>query len=117
MSESNVDQFRIALSADFLQADFSPSYPMFDLSPLQKDVRIQLEYIAPVNGEMSSEALKEFDALIKKITQMGFLNQLPNHKNDFEVQRILKAFVTAEQIVRYTELFDIHSKEEASDEQ
>ena len=60
---------------------------------------------------------KEFDALIKKITQMGFLNQLPNHKNDFEVQRILKAFVTAEQIVRYTELFDIHSKEEASDEQ
>ncbi|MGA0405372.1 MAG: dehydrogenase, partial [bacterium] len=64
MSESNVDQFRIALSADFLRADGSPSYPMFDLSLLQKDERIQLEYVAPVNGEMSSEALKEFDALI-----------------------------------------------------
>ncbi|MEY3045996.1 MAG: hypothetical protein RL242_2838, partial [Pseudomonadota bacterium] len=37
MSESNVDQFRIALSADFLRADGSPSYPMFDLSLLQKD--------------------------------------------------------------------------------
>ena len=64
MSESNVDQFRIALSADFLRADGSPSYPMFDLSLLQKDEHIQLEYVAPVNGEMSSEALKEFDALI-----------------------------------------------------
>ncbi|MGA1166537.1 MAG: dehydrogenase, partial [bacterium] len=64
MSESNVDQFRIALSADFLRADGSPSYPMFDLSLLQKDERIQLEYVAPVNGEMLSEALKEFDALI-----------------------------------------------------
>jgi hypothetical protein len=43
---------------------------MFDLSPLQKDVRIQLEYIDPVNGEMSSEALKEFrcaDTLILQI--------------------------------------------------
>jgi len=77
------------------------------------------QWLAPHFPDASNEVKqhKEFDALIKKITQMGFLNQLPNHKNDFEVQRILKAFVTAEQIVRYTELFDIHSNEEASDEQ
>ena len=64
MPESNVDQFRIALSADFLRADGSPSYPMFDLSTLQRDERIQLEYVAPVNGEMVADTLKEFDALI-----------------------------------------------------
>lgn len=77
------------------------------------------QWLAPHFPDASNEVKqhKEFDALIKKITQMGFLNQLPNHKNDFEVQRILKAFVTAEQIARYTELFDIHSKEETSDEQ
>jgi D-3-phosphoglycerate dehydrogenase len=62
--ESNVDQFRIALSADFLRVDGSPSYPMFDLSTLQRDERIQLEYVPPVNGEMVADALKEFDALI-----------------------------------------------------
>jgi D-3-phosphoglycerate dehydrogenase len=60
----NEDKFRIALSADFLRSDGSPSYPMFDLSPLHQDERIKLEFIPPVNGEMIAESMREFDALI-----------------------------------------------------
>lgn len=76
------------------------------------------QWLAPHFPDVSNEVKqqREFDALIKRITQMGFLNPLPNHKNDFEVQRILKAFVTAEQIVSYTTLFDLQSEQEASDE-
>lgn len=64
MPAINKDKFRVALSADFLRSDGSPSYPMFDLSPLQKDERIKLEFIPPVNGEMIAESIKDFDALI-----------------------------------------------------
>ena len=64
MSPKTEDKFRIALSSDFLRPDGSPSYPMFDLSALQSDERVQLEYVSPVNGAMTSDALKEFDALI-----------------------------------------------------
>ena len=64
MSPKTEDKFRIALSSDFLRPDGSPSYPMFDLSALQSDERVQLEYVSPVNGTMTSDALKEFDALI-----------------------------------------------------
>ena len=64
VSPETEDKFRIALSSDFLRPDGGPSYPMFDLSALQSDERIQLEYVSPVNGAMTSEALKEFDALI-----------------------------------------------------
>ncbi|WP_446030021.1 DUF4194 domain-containing protein [Lelliottia amnigena] len=41
---------------------------------------------------------RDMDALIKKVTEMGFLSALPNHADDFEVQRIIKAMVSAEQI-------------------
>ena len=64
MSPKTEDKFRIALSSDFLRPDGSPSYTMFDLSALQSDERVQLEYVSPVNGAMTSDALKEFDALI-----------------------------------------------------
>ena len=64
MSASSNQKFRIALSSDFLRPNGSLSYPMFDLSALQSDERIKLEYVSPVNGAMTSDALKEFDAII-----------------------------------------------------
>ena len=36
--------FRVALSADFLTADGSPAYPMFDLSPLDA-AGVEYEYV------------------------------------------------------------------------
>jgi phosphoglycerate dehydrogenase-like enzyme len=64
MSAPSNQKFRIALSSDFLRPDGSLSYPMFDLTPLQNDERIEMEFVTATNGEMSGDVLKDFDALI-----------------------------------------------------
>jgi hypothetical protein len=61
-----------------------------------------LPYFPEVGNEVKQR--RELDALIKKIEEMGFLAALPKHTDDFEVPRILKAFVTAEQIVEFNQL-------------
>lgn len=57
-------KFRVALSADFLKSDGSPAYPMFDLTPMSADPRIELTFVAPVNGVMPASVFKDQDALI-----------------------------------------------------
>jgi len=42
---------------------------------------------------------KDFNALINKVKEMGFISLLVNHQDEFEVQRIIKALINAEQIV------------------
>ncbi len=42
---------------------------------------------------------KDFNALINKVKEMGFISVLVNHQDEFEVQRIIKALINAEQIV------------------
>lgn len=49
---------------------------------------------------------RDMDALIKKVTEMGFLSVLPNHADDFEIQRIIKAMVNAEQIAAFCLLLE-----------
>lgn len=61
-----------------------------------------LPYFPEVGNEVKQR--RDLDALIKKIDEMGFLSALPNHQDDFEVPRILKAFVTAEQIVEFNQI-------------
>ena len=61
-----------------------------------------LPYLAEVANEVKQR--RDLDALIKKIDEMGFLSAIPNHPDDFEVPRIIKAFVTAEQIVEFDQL-------------
>ena len=39
--------FRVALSADFRKPDGSPSFPEFDLSPLEDHPDIDLFYLEP----------------------------------------------------------------------
>jgi phosphoglycerate dehydrogenase-like enzyme len=56
--------FRVALSADFRRADGTPTYPMFDLSPLTSDPGVELVYVQPQNGVMPAERLADCDALI-----------------------------------------------------
>ena len=58
-----MSSFRVALSGDFKKADGSPSFPDFDLSPLEENPAITFEYI-PVNGVVKAKDLKDFDALI-----------------------------------------------------
>ncbi len=59
-----MSRFRVALSADFKKPDGSLAYPMFDLDPLTDDPDIDVEFVAPVDGRMTSQSLAGFDALI-----------------------------------------------------
>jgi len=47
---------------------------------------------------------KDFNALINKVKEMGFISVLVNHQDEFEVQRIIKALMNAEQIVNLLEM-------------
>ncbi len=64
------------------------------------------QWLAGYAQDVSNEVkqLRDFDALIKKIAEMGFITPLPNHPDEFEVQRILKAFISAEQIISFQQL-------------
>jgi hypothetical protein len=51
---------------------------------------------------------KEFDALINKVKDMGFISPLANHADEFEVQRIIKALVNADCIVGLLDTLQQH---------
>jgi phosphoglycerate dehydrogenase-like enzyme len=57
-------KFRVALSGDFVKADGSPTFPMFDLSPLRDERNVEVDYVAPVDGAMPAAGLAAYDALI-----------------------------------------------------
>jgi D-3-phosphoglycerate dehydrogenase len=58
-----VSKFRVALSGDFVKADGTPAYPMFDLRPLSGD---DIEYFhLPPGPEINGSDLEEADALIQ----------------------------------------------------
>ncbi len=63
-------------------------------------------WLQPYFPEVSNQVkqVREFNALIKKVQEIGFISPLANHSDDFEVQRIIKAFVTAEQISEFTQM-------------
>ena len=62
--------FRVALSADFRKPDGSPSFPEFDLSPLEDHPDIDLFYLEP-EPEISAAQLVEVDALILLAPRVG----------------------------------------------
>jgi D-3-phosphoglycerate dehydrogenase len=59
-----MSKFRVALSGDFVKADGQPTFPMFDLSPLRDDPKIDFGYVAAVDGVMPAAGLAGYDALI-----------------------------------------------------
>ena len=69
--------FRVALSADFRKADGSPSFPEFDLSPLEDHPDIDLFYLEP-EPEISAAQLTEVDALILLTPRVGADSLTPN---------------------------------------
>ncbi len=64
------------------------------------------QWLQPYFPEVSNQVkqVREFNALIKKVQEIGFISPLANHADDFEVQRIIKALVTAEQIAEFSEM-------------
>ena len=69
--------FRVALSADFRKPDGSPSFPEFDLSPLQGRSDIELSYLEP-EPEISAAQLVDVDALILLVPRVGGGSLTPN---------------------------------------
>ena len=69
--------FRVALSADFRKADGSPSFPEFDLSPLEEHPDIDLFFLEP-EPEISAAQLADVDALILLTPRVGPASLTPN---------------------------------------
>jgi len=57
------EKFRVALSADFRNADGSPTFADFDLAPLTADPRVEAAFLESENP-ISARQLEDFDALI-----------------------------------------------------
>jgi phosphoglycerate dehydrogenase-like enzyme len=57
------EKFRVALSADFRNADGSPTFADFDLAPLTADPRVEAVFLEAENP-ISARQLEDFDALI-----------------------------------------------------
>jgi D-3-phosphoglycerate dehydrogenase len=57
-------KFRVALSGDFVKVDGTPTFPMFDLSPLRNEPNVEVDYVAPVDGVMPAAGLAGHDGLI-----------------------------------------------------
>ena len=57
------EKFRVGLSADFRNADGSPTFRDFDLAPLMQDPRVEAFFLEPENG-LSSGQMEDIDALI-----------------------------------------------------
>jgi phosphoglycerate dehydrogenase-like enzyme len=55
--------FRVALSGDFRKADGSPTYPDFDLTPLETAPHVEMAFLEP-NNPIRAGQLEDFDALI-----------------------------------------------------
>ena len=66
------------------------------------------QWLQPYFPEQANEIkqTKQFDALIKKACEWGFLKALLQHTDEFEIKRIIKAFVTADNIADFTELLE-----------
>ena len=64
-------------------------------------------YFATVSNQIKQH--RDFDSLIKKMLEMGWLSHLSNSKDEFEVQRIIKAMVNAEEVASLLEKLKSYS--------
>ena len=69
--------FRVALSADFRKPDGSPSFPEFDLTPLQERSDLDFFYLEP-EADISAAQLADVDALILLAPRVGARSLTPN---------------------------------------
>lgn len=65
-------------------------------------------YFPAENNELKQQ--REFNILINKVTELAFIRPLKNYPDEFEVQRIIKAFINAEHIVQQLELLTTYAK-------
>src|SRR5690348_16057717 len=71
------DKFRVALSGDFRKADGSPTFPDFDLAPLQSAPDVEVAFLEPANP-IRADQVADFDALILLIPRFAREGVHPN---------------------------------------
>ncbi|NQY63972.1 MAG: DUF4194 domain-containing protein [Alteromonadaceae bacterium] len=65
-------------------------------------------YFQTNNNELKQQ--REFNALINKVSELGFIRVLRNYEDEFEVQRIIKAFINAEHIAHQLTLLTAYAR-------
>jgi hypothetical protein len=63
---------------------------------LHRDDIVDLMRLFLPSGSNEARLVKQIDAHINKVVELGFLRRLRGQENRYEVQRILKAFVDAQ---------------------
>jgi phosphoglycerate dehydrogenase-like enzyme len=71
------DKFRVALSGDFKKADGSPTFPDFDVTPLQNAPGVEMVYLENANP-IRADQIADFDALILLMPRFGRESIHPN---------------------------------------
>lgn len=71
------DKFRVALSGDFKKADGSPTFPDFDVTPLQRAPGVETVYLENANP-VRADQVADFDALILLMPKFGRESIHPN---------------------------------------
>ncbi len=71
------DKFRIALSGDFKKPDGSPTFPDFDLAPLQSAPGVEMVFLENANP-IRADQIADFDALILLMPRFGRESIHPN---------------------------------------
>lgn len=70
-------KFRVALSGDFKKPDGSPTFPDFDLAPLQNAPGVEMVFLENANP-IRAEQIADFDALILLMPKFGRESIHPN---------------------------------------
>ncbi len=71
------------------------------------DIYEMLKTFYPENNDESKQK-KKLDALINKVVDLGFLRQLSNAEDSFEVKRVIKALVDAGKLKEIKEQMQLH---------
>ncbi len=80
---------------------------------LSRDQIVELiRVFLPANSN-DARLVDQIDTQIGKVIELGFLRRLPGEDNQFEVRRILKAFVDAQWLADFSERLDRYADEVA----
>jgi phosphoglycerate dehydrogenase-like enzyme len=71
------DRFRVALSGDFRKSDGSPTFPDFDVRPLQSAPGVEMVFLEPSNP-IEARQVADFDALILLVPRFARESIHPN---------------------------------------
>jgi len=87
---------------------------------LSRDEIVEIVRVFISSGTNEARIMDRIDADINKVKDLGFLRKLPGKEKEFEVRRIIKAFINAEWLSNFDEKLEeyrkhLNKKEEDTD--